>query len=233
LKEEHLICKVTEKTDGFAFEVGGDEQGFYCRSASSPKMRKQGDFNYWCWYNYPTDQTSIIPIRLELAFASMRSCHRMVDTLIREKVSMKGEMIIAMDGKPYTPNGTQYDPFKLGLQATFIEHTQLNTYDIEKFNIRHWAPLNYYVYFYDDIHPLIYDVKLPIKKFTENISWHLYDQYSEQLKIHEASENVLTELKKLLPQKSKWGDCSPEGWVFHLPSGRKFKIMTEKINGNN
>jgi hypothetical protein len=215
MKNPIFLAAVTEKTDGFSFEIGHDLEGFFVRSASSPKIRKTGEFTQYCYSKHPFDIEKImIPLRLELAFNLVASNDGLVKWLREQKVAISGEMFLLIDRIPYAPRGTKYSKllsFHSGLQGVFVIHTRMN-------------PL----LSHRNINDLIAHVHFEAMKIDSDVPNYVKDVLSFETKGIDTISKLEDIIRsRLQPFRSNWGDFGAEGFVVHYSSDIRFKVMKD------
>jgi len=131
-----LSGHVTEKTDGLAFGMGYDKDGFYTRSARSDKVRAPGEYTAWGKSKYGEDHYSPFSGHYDHIHQTLQNNPKLVQHLkdLHEKsggkdISMKGEMFWKPLGEQSDKGvkfvGTHYDPSKMGHYGKFVLHTKL------------------------------------------------------------------------------------------------------------
>jgi hypothetical protein len=131
-----LPVDFTEKTDGLAFGVGYDKDGFYTRSARSDKVRNVGEYTAYTKRKYGEDHESPFSHHYDEIHHRMQSnqeLHNYLKTLHHktggEDVSLKGEMFWKPLGEESEKGvkfvGTHYDPTKMGTHGKFVLHSKL------------------------------------------------------------------------------------------------------------
>ena len=127
---------VTEKTDGLAFGMGWDKDGFYTRSARSDKVRTPGEYTAYGKKKYGEDHVSPYSHHYDNIHHILQNNPKLQQHLksLHEKsggkdVSMKGEMFWKPLGERTDKGikfvGTHYDPEKMGSHGKFVVHTGL------------------------------------------------------------------------------------------------------------
>ena len=127
---------VTEKTDGLAFGMGYDKDGFYTRSARSDKVRTPGEYTAYGKRKYGEDHESPFSAHYDKIHELLQNNPKLVQHLkdLHHKsggqdVSMKGEMFWKPLGEHSEKGvkfvGTHYDPSKMGSHGKFVLHTKL------------------------------------------------------------------------------------------------------------
>lgn len=208
-----MNARVTEKTDGFVFEVGSDETGFYCRSGTSVKMRETGDFAKAAAAKFAGKETydPTIALWLDMGLHLTKIAFRNI--IHRRKPSIYGEMILRKSHNPTStgPNGTIYkfDDDQLGL---FVIHTS---------RVENWSHGE------RDFSELK-AASTPFLKIDDDIpSRHRISIQLDGLDLFTLEEVI----QKNLPDFSKWGTREAEGFVIHLPTF-SFKVTKPKIKSS-
>jgi hypothetical protein len=127
---------VTEKTDGLAFGLGYDKDGFYTRSARSDKVRSPGEYTAYGKRKYGEDHESPFSGHYDKIHELLQNNPKLVQHLKDshhksggQDVSMKGEMFWKPLGEHSDKGvkfvGTHYDPSKMGSHGKFVLHTKL------------------------------------------------------------------------------------------------------------
>jgi hypothetical protein len=121
---------VTEKTDGFAFEVGFDEEGFYSRTANSPKMRRGGDYTAVALQKFGRDVDYTISNRFAVAHKAIAKYMWPFGEYLWDVWSLKGEWIHTTNepGHLITPASTSYHRMYFGAMGGFIVHSQTSSF---------------------------------------------------------------------------------------------------------
>lgn len=212
---------VTEKTDGFAVEVGYDPH-FYIRTGSSDKIREEGEFFKFSverlFSKEPgeRDYNPKIALRQELAFHFLKNNWKLENKLSYDtnSGSLVGEMILCFDGKPYCPNQTNYAAQYFGKYGGFILHS------------RHPGNFHLTPNEIEDISELGDDTF----KFDNDIC----HERRVILKVPEQGERSEADYREWINHiflqhfkhsYSKWNtSVAPEGYVIHTPT-YAFKVM--------
>lgn len=127
---------VTEKTDGLAFGMGYDKDGFYTRSARSDKVRHPGEYTAYGKAKYGEDHESPFAHHYDKIHEILQNNPKLAEHLKNlhhksggQDVSMKGEMFWKPLGETSDKGvkfvGTHYDPNKMGIHGKFVLHTGL------------------------------------------------------------------------------------------------------------
>ena len=230
IENDYFECSFTEKTDGFCMEVGFDydiSNPFYVRSATSGKMRNFGDFSKHAYKKFREreDYDPMIALRLDLALHVLKKQYKLTSYLSNRKTKISGEMILIIDGKPFSPKNTYLDYSKFGNYGSFIIHSKsLNNYHLPFIDI---------VKLCDDCSSISsltieHDIHDNINSIIKLSTNDLKTRYkNNELNVRKDLE---TQLLDFLPKKSKWGGFKPEGFVFHVNPNLKFKILLEEEN---
>lgn len=220
IAENYFNVVVTEKTDGFAFEIGRDEKGLYVRSATSPKIRSEGQFfelssKFFGTENYDPK----IAARLEFALFLILGT-KIKDVLFGLKMSIVGELFIKYNNIVYTPNHTQYNSQSFGTYGGFVIHT------------RHRANFSLTRKMIDDIkdcsnEAFIFDTDeaIDVPKTINLPAKILTVEEPEQRKLVENA--IISSCGLYAKRAGRWGS-GVEGYVVHLPDF-SFKIMRDKL----
>lgn len=127
---------LTEKTDGLAFGIGYDKDGFYTRSARSDKVRTSGEYTAYGKRKYGEDHESPFSRHYDEIHETLQNNPALIQHLkdLHHKsggqdVSMKGEMFWKPLGETSEKGvkfvGTNYDPSRMGAKGKFVLHTKL------------------------------------------------------------------------------------------------------------
>lgn len=213
LESEILVMKVTEKTDGFVWQMGVDEKGFYVRSGGSGKMREFGDFSRASAKR--PDYDPLISLRLDTALLyslGLRSNWFGSRHGGTYRHSICGEMILRIDHSNFCPNGTFYA--YLISPCHFIIHTQRRE--------------NWYLYEkdYQDLIKLSDESHLSIHDDSLNLHLSVPTSLIKGDTHEEKCKSLETLIRARIAFNSKWGGLA-EGLVFHHPRF-SFKVMSQK-----
>ena len=125
---------MTEKSDGMAFEVGHDDQGFYTRSARSDKVRNAGDYTAYTKRKYGEDHVSPFSHHYDNIHHQLSSNPKLTQNLASQHAAgkpstLRGEMFWKPLGEKTKKGvkfvGTSYDPHQMGKNGKFIMHSQM------------------------------------------------------------------------------------------------------------
>lgn len=136
----------TEKTDGMAFAIGHDENGFYTRTSHSAKMRNAGDYEKAARERFGDDFDPSISQHFDRIHRALENNPKLRKHLENEfknrgnDTTLKGEMFYKPHGTPVGKNGlrfvgTTYDRDKMGGLGSFILHSRLpenQGHDVDK-----------------------------------------------------------------------------------------------------
>jgi uncharacterized protein YeaO (DUF488 family) len=126
----HIKGDVTEKSDGQAFEVGHDHEGFYTRTSRSDRIRHAGGYKEAAHKRFGDNMDPSISKFHDDIHRSLHSNETLRKHLAKTHTSIKGEMFDKVQGTHVGPHhvnfvGTSYDKRKMGEKGTFVVHTRL------------------------------------------------------------------------------------------------------------
>ena len=241
---------VTEKSDGSAFEIGHDDQGFYTRTSHSNKMRNAGDYESAAREKFGEGFNPEISRHFDRIHHELHSNSKLTSYLSKSPgSSIKGEIFYKPHGKP-TDNGevrfvgTAYDPNKMGKTGSFIVHSKLpenKNHDLDK--VKSLSDDNWK--FDDDstgkhVSVDVSDEKHQLQKINPEIlkSRKQADKESkvaEQEKLKSIQQSVHNKIKSHLSSLApKWGS-ETEGYVIHPKEGSsapRVKIISDTFKQN-
>lgn len=128
-----LSGNLTEKTDGLAFKVGHDKDGFYTQSARSDKVRTPTGYSDWGITNGKESPFANHYDNIHQTLSNNPNLRKHLEDLHNKSggqdVSIQGEMFWKPLGEPSEKGikfvGTHYDPNKMGSHGTFVMHSKL------------------------------------------------------------------------------------------------------------
>lgn len=240
----------TEKTDGMAFEVGHDQDGFYSRTANSQKMRKAGQYEAQAKTKFGKFFNPAISKSFDDVHRHLHNNNRLVDHL--KKVATDTEKDTSMKGEVfYKPNGiaaekegevrfvgTAYDTKKMGSKGTFVVHSRVPTnkhHDVanisrlgdDNFKLDHdgvGRGVNVPVH---DIHAQARNIDPMLMKSRRKADQPAKEK--EKAKYDFLKKTLHDRIKgHLTPYTPKWGS-ETEGHVIHPSSGKPFKMVDDRF----
>jgi hypothetical protein len=129
-KSGKVTGEATEKSDGMAFKVGHDDEGFYSQTSHSDKMRNVGDYEQAAKKKFGENSDPTISRHFDRIHHELHSNKKLTHYLANGGKHINGEVYYKPQGKP-TPDGevrfvgTAYDPKKMGHTGSFIVHSKL------------------------------------------------------------------------------------------------------------
>lgn len=226
---------LTEKSDGMAFAVGHDENGFYTRTSRSDKMRNPGDYEAAARAKFGEDFDPSISQHFDRIHRELQGNKNLTSYLQNHHKEhgdtlIKGEMFYKPHGTPAEDGGirfvgTSYDPKKMGSTGSFVLHSRLPE------NEKHFPEVikqlgDDKINFDHDIVPdsrVDVDAKDLKQKFDEinpDVLASRKKADADDKAIHKQKlDDINSEIEKRIRSKSdtikpKWGN-ETEGHVFH------------------
>ena len=227
LQLETVNFPITEKTDGFSFEVGYDSDGFWARSASSEKMRKVGCFSKVAAKKFGgrEDFDPMISLRLDFAHHVLRRCRVIHDFVRQEKTSLAGEMILVIDETVFSPNDTYFYYPNFGTFGTFVIHTRKPAnYHLSAMDIKHLTDSRDHTFLKID-HDVPENSKVRVNISDLNEEFQKIKQ--DPLHVQTLRQKLNDQFASYLPTRSKWSSGNPEGFIVHT-GNYCFKVMFAK-----
>lgn len=242
-----IHAKVTEKTDGMAFEVGHDENGFYSRSSNSDKMRRSGDYYKAAKKKFGPNANPEISGKFDKIHQDFHKNKKLTSYLENHAEknggtsSLKGEIFHrpsgthSEDGKHVHFVGTKYRTDHMGSTGKFVHHTELSP----NHDPKHISRLGNEHYTFDhdsvDNHVSGFSVVDLHKKF-KNLNHDVLAsrkhadkpaKAKEQEKFHAIKQELHKRIAPVITKnKPKWGP-ETEGHVVHPThiGAPRFKIV--------
>lgn len=221
---------VTEKTDGMAFELGFDENGFYTRTSNSNKMRNVGDYYTTALNKFGSDKNfnPELSKKFDSIHGDFQSNHNL-QKYLKPNNFLQGEIFhipsgkLSEDGKYVRFVGTNYSTNKMGKKGMFILHTRLLSRCNNPENISLLSDNNY-TFDHDSngqtINLDVNDIRKKFKNLNHNIlkSRKKSDQTAKEIetkKFLNLKKHLHNKLVKYsFVHKPKWGK-ETEGVVIH------------------
>jgi len=223
---------ITEKSDGSAFEVGHDDNGFYSRSSHSEKMRNKGDYLKAAKKKFKDAVDPTISGHFDKLHHILHSNEKLQQLLQNQKEKhgkgqLKGEIfyrpmgVHSKDGKQVTFIGTKYNTNHMGEVGSFIVHSHLPENQHHSMNsLQNLNDKN--ITFQHDMVEVpkididVSDEKQRLDKLSPNIIRKKHTHYNEMVKIaKDVQAKVINAVQK---NKPKWG-TETEGYVIHPEIG--------------
>lgn len=243
----------TEKTDGLAFAVGHDKDGFYTKSARSDKVRNSGEYTNWGKKKFGEDHVSPFAHHYDELHKTLQENPRLQSHLkdLHHKsggndVMMKGEVFWKGLGTPSEKGmkfvGTHYDPSKMGKKGSFILHSKLPENHIhssekikdlsnEDMKFDHDKVPNSKVHI-DVSDELQHFNTLNHEKMTSRKSADAEEKEHNKKKFESIKKSLESKLREHINTnlKPKFGS-ETEGHVFHPEGGHspKFKLTSDSF----
>lgn len=208
-----FTADITEKTDGFAWEFGCDEDGLYSRTSYSPKMRVSGNYLQAAKVKFGNQCDPSISKPFDNTHFWMSFNPEFTQYLLKHRASIVGEMFyIGMNthipGKGNNPKvfvATEYDGNLMGKYGMFVMHSKHSankhhTYEL----ISSFTDLN-----------VVYDDDKVAKQIDVDVGGTLVD----------FEQSIREQLSTIQP---KWGK-ETEGYVIHSHNGLpSFKVIDKQ-----
>ena len=239
---------MTEKSDGMAFEVGHDDQGFYTRSARSDKVRNSGDYTAYTKQKYGADHVSPFAHHYDDIHHQLSSNPHLTQYLARQHAAgkpstLRGEMFWKPLGEKTKKGvkfvGTSYDPHQMGKNGKFIMHSEMpenQEHDAKNIGKLSDANINF-------DHDLVKHGKVAINVSDEKRRFDSIDpekltsrkaadreaREHEQRKLEDVKSRIEGRLKEHAAKNpNRWG-AETEGHVFHPASAaaQRIKITSD------
>lgn len=231
------LDNVTEKTDGYTFMIGWDEEGVWSRNSgsSSLKMRDGEDYIDRSKQRGTSQKAAEAFSEFHNSLFNRRGLfYQLMGDL--KPIAIRGEMfnwLLAnkVDEYHYKSVHTTYDWRNFGTLGAFIVHTQLEENKNLDFNLFTSASNQ--------------SIKVDTDKSVYESSYLYAGDLLEEIDNEDLSTikyklyNLVKESIDFMRLKPKWGP-ETEGWVFHPsdanPTAPRFKVVSDsfkesKING--
>lgn len=249
----NLSGHITEKTDGLAFGIGYDKDGFYTRSARSDKVRIPGEYTAWGKRTHGEDYVSPYSSHYDEIHNRLQDNQKLIRYLkdLHEEsngndISIQGEMfwkpLGELSEKGIKFVGTHYDPKKMGTQGKFVMHSNLpaNVYhDFHKVS----ELSDDAIHFDHDkvpnggVHIDVSDERdqfdsLDHEKMNSRKKVDAEEKEIQKKKFQAIKDSIENKLREHINSKitPKFGD-ETEGHVFHPsnPNSSRFKLTSESF----
>ena len=120
----------TEKTDGFAFEVGRDEEGLYSRTSNSLKTRDPNDYIKRAREKFGDRFDPTVSLSFAFAHCDVHEYVESLGDVMWDTWSIKGEFFAITEriNGCYKPAATQYYSAMFGPCGMFVVHSQITDF---------------------------------------------------------------------------------------------------------
>jgi hypothetical protein len=250
LSKDVLTGWFTEKTDGSAFEMGYDLLGFYTRTATSTKIRAVHGYQDALRARFGENYNPKIGEKWD-HIHSLLQYNKPLQSYLKQKrflsTSISGEVFYRPSAKRVDGmlqfETILYNPFKLGVVATFIAHTKMPKNQVH--NFAEFKSLGNNVFKFDDDavsdkilidvskeRGLLEAIDKDVLHSRLNRNKEARDKEKEKLRavLQRFSDNLRGVSNGLVP---KWG-YETEGYVFHPEdhSDIRVKVISDLFRAN-